>query len=259
MDNRIKIIVALFTFLFVHTAFADTQFIVNSYQYAVESSPCPAFYQDTNVVYSWDGDHNSGPNYACNNSGTGIAGTNTNLTISTSYGESGSNGALIDSIDERLEFPDTGDQYINDVGPQTIWLRIYVDALPTSNDIVYFEANHGGTVDYLVMNIAGSNDSQRGEYRGNSVSDTVTGGIPAIDTWIDVAYSWDYTEDDHSTYDGSSWTDDLNEGFNAMTGNLTSFMIGEEYSESSDDATGIVWVTQFALMNGWKTAKPANW
>lgn len=245
--------------------------IINMWTAGASGSSCPAYYADTNVVFSWDGDHASGTNYGCDNGGTGVAGTNTNLTISTSYGEGGSsNGALIDNVNERLEFADSGDQYIDDDSNQTWCARIYIETAPASSSVFFLEANDGSNTNMLRQYIDTTPNYQCG-YKADASNDYAAGTGPTEDDWITVCHSWNGTvpNGDHSAYPGNpgaedvydvtEWEEDANEIDTQMTANLTSFMVGEEYGGGADDASGVIYVDQFVIMNGYEQAPPANW
>jgi len=61
-------------------------------------------------ILAWDGDYPSHTEYVCHTSGAvTITGTNTNLTVSSTYGDS-SNGSLHDTADERMTWSQSGDQ-----------------------------------------------------------------------------------------------------------------------------------------------------
>ena len=225
------------------------------------ASPCPAFYADTNVVFSWDGDHSSGTNYACDHNGNGISGTNSSLTISTSYGESGSNGALIDYLDEYLSWPDTGDQYIDDAGPQTVWLRINISTNPSTNEVWIFEADDGSNDNAIGVNIS-TTPSIVGVYRANDVGAQVAATSPGTGSFITVGYTWDAStvpDGDHAADDsGAGWDEDPDELDTSMTGNMTYIRIGELYFENTD-SDGIIYVDRFCIMDGYQASPPTNW
>jgi len=219
-------------------------------------STCPSWY--ASAVFSWDGDHSSGTNYGCAADGTPVTGTNSNLTITTAYGESGSNGAHITDVDQYLEF--TG--YIDDATPQTLWIRIYISAAPAASVCLfdsYVDGNNfiRGYVQANLIATGGYNGQSAGEQTATSQT-TLTAA-----SWIDIAYSWGTAAGagtptgDHSYYWGGGWQDDDNELGYAMTSTPTEFAIGEHLiggdPPGGDDYINI---TQFALVDGYKASKP---
>jgi hypothetical protein len=217
---------------------------------AAGGSSCPSFYDATNVIISWDGDHSSGTNYLCESDGDAVAGTNTNLPISTDYGESSSNGSLHDTIDERLRWTQTADQYFDNEGPQTLWIRAYFTGTTPTNDIVIFEASD----ESLTFDI--KQDNAASYIVGTHISNVNAGGsLSATGSWVNIAYSWDTTEQDHSVYNGSTWEDDNNEL--VSTGNdVTEFSLGNYIKAVASEPTEDVQVTQWALMSGYKAGVP---
>ena len=217
-------------------------------------SPCPSFYNATDVVFSWDGDHTSGTNYGCDSAGTGVAGTNSSLTISTDYGESGSNAAHYTDSGQYLEWSQTGDQYVDDVGPQTIWMRVYASALPTS-DVVFFESVYN-TSNYVQIKVNTAEPEFTGYYRAAGVIKGAAGNSVTA-AWVDIAYSWDKTNQDHSFYNGSTWEDDNNELLDDMAGDFTAITIGHHTTSSNNfDGGKYINIEQFAIMDGYKTGVP---
>ena len=220
---------------------------------------CPPFYNATNVVFSWDGDHDSGTNYACDSAGNPLEGTNTNLTIHTDYGEAGSNGAYVDTHDENLIWTQTEDQYIDDVGPQTVWLRVFISDVPDTAYAIY-EGNAGSGANYIGIKISSTNANITGIYRGNSAGDQVYGLAPTTGSFINIGYSWNYNTYDHSVYNGSSWDEDANETLNSLTAAIDAIVIGEDVSEADDAGPGhYTRIDQLVIIDGYEAAIPTGW
>jgi hypothetical protein len=232
------------------------------------TNSCPAYALDDNVVFAWNGDHDSGTNYGCSGSAVAVEGTNTSLTITDSYGESSSNGALCDTVNQNLLWADTGDQYIDDVGPQTICARIYIEAGVTSNGLNFFEGSDGTADNHLKMWL-NSSDTTQGRYVGNTNSDFCTGTAATQDDWITVCYSWDQANGDHSfypgnpededTYDATEWREETDELGDTMAANMTEFLIGEYRAGGSEDDTATIYVDRIVLMDGYEAAPPTHW
>lgn len=224
-------------------------------------SSCPSWY--ASCIFSWDGDHDSGTNYACDSSGNAIEGTNSGLQIDTDNGESGSNGALIDAVNEYLTWTDSGDQYIDDDAPQTIWMRIYVSESLDNVTSILESTYDGDNKIYMAVHI---NDETFGYYEGQNDggSTAYTNAITAaLGTWIDVAFSWDTpagegtpTGECSANYGG--WKEDLNDLGYVMSNNLNDITLGEN-DAASLGPPGVgkyVRVTQFAIVSGYETACP---
>ena len=222
-------------------------------------SSCPSFYNATDVIFSWDGDHDSGTEYACNTAGDALEGTNSNLTIHTDYGESGSNGANIDATDKYLTWEDSGDQYIDDVGPQTIWMRVYISATPDDYTVLFESVyNADNRLELMIADDLSNFDYYNAGSSPASATHSVLAG-----SWIDIAYSWTTPAGagtptgDHSSWGGSTWEDNDNELGYAMASNLPNITLGDNLTGANGPGAGkYINVTQFAIVDGYKSAKP---
>ena len=226
---------------------------------------CPVYYADTNVTFSWDGDETSGTNYGCNSSGTPIEGTfsGTPLEIHTDYGESGSNGANIDTNGEYLSWPNSS--YIvakNSSG--TIWMRVWVSAQP-DNKVTIFESYYVNDDNSILMNVESTSSSTWGAYRGNNANYTAYANTTPTGEWMNFHYSWNTLADadDHSCGKNGTWEDDDGELTNELTNEPTVLLIGQNVEAAF--AGGIpgsgkyIYVDRIAVMSGYKTGVPTNW
>jgi hypothetical protein len=207
------------------------------------------------VLLSWDGDYDSGYRYVCNSSGTAIEGTNNGLAVSTSYGESGSYGSYHDSVDERIDWSQTDDQYFDQEGAQTLWMRINITGTPDQN-IVIFEASYDSS---NVISVSVLNTGKVvGYYKANNVIASVyCATAPSTGSWVDVAYSWDKPNEDHATYDGSVWYEETDEISDTPASGLIVYTLGNNIVwQSATPSTNEVYVTQWALVNGYEASKP---
>jgi len=218
-----------------------------------DGSDCPSWTSST--IVAWDGDHGSGTNYICTTSESTIVGTNTNLTISTSYGESSSNGSFHDTRDERLTWSQTAGQYADETGTQTLWMRVYITGDPSVDTLIWESAYDGSN--FINFKIRAGLQGQ-GVYSGTTLG-AATANCPAIATgeWVDVAYSWDRPSENHSAYNGVSWNDNNGELTLAMDNSPTLFSLGNDivYMDSTP-STESVRVTQWAIVSGYKTSAP---
>ena len=226
------------------------------------SNPCPPFYADTNVLFSWDGNHTSGINYGCLADGTPVLGTNNNLGISATYGEIG-NGALLDTLDEYLTFTDSGDTIIDDGGLRTIFIRAKMVSQCTVNGVMFeawYDINN-----YIRIEGTPTTDDVRGLYIGQSNAQSAIGtdAFATIGTWKDVGYSWtspagdETPTGDHSGYKGSFERDTDELGY-AFSNNATEFSIGE-YRTNQGPCAEAIYVDKIVIMSGFETPLPTNW
>jgi hypothetical protein len=232
----------------------------------VNKTACPPYHANTNVTFSWDGDHRSGAKYGCKTDGSTILGTGS-LTPGTSYGENGSYGLSMDGTN-ALVFATSGDAQIdNEIG--TVWVRIKLSAAALDDNVYFFEGNEtGDTSDSLGMFAVLEDDSEdprivRGRWGTTyaaSANDVGTG------SFITVGYSWYAAGDDHSAFNGSSWEDDDDE----ITPDLADFdqiVIGQEAAWTGVEggapgAGNYLYVDRIAIMSCYKSTcpdPPDNW
>ena len=212
----------------------------------------------TSVVFGWSGDMPQGTNYGFDSSGAPVAGVNSSLTIGTAYGESGSNGAHITNVDQYLEF--TG--YIDDTSAQTIWMRIYVSDAVLDGEPTIFEAYVTGND--LIKIAFQTNLLVKGATIAQGNSADAREGAVANGSWIDIAYSWAGNNAGEGTPTGdhdiyyTAWKDsDADELGYALSSTPATFMLGEELTAgTSPGDTEYINITQIAIVDGYKTAKP---
>lgn len=217
---------------------------------------CPAYYADSNVTFSWNGDHNSGTKYGCKSDGSTILGTGS-LTPNTSYGEAGSYGVSLDGTNS-IVFATSGDAQIdNDIG--TVWIRFWYTA--TTNASTLFEGSVDGTQadSFAVVKIA-STDQIAGfwELDGSPVS-AYGNGVPTSG-WYDIAYSWNWsTTITHSGWglDATGWEEDAAETAGQLA-NFDEIVIGEN-NYNLNAPTGVIYIDRIAILSTYQAAKPTNW
>ena len=223
----------------------------------VSSGGPPSFYNATNVVLSWDGDSPLGTNYAYKADGTALEGINTNLEISTSYGAGGSNGAIVDTADERIIWTDSGGTLVDVNATGTIWARIYETADIDAVNMNFFECVYAADTDRINVYVNPSITRLYGVYVGGSTSaNALVGSIPNS-SWIDVAYSWDRPNGDHAVY-YTTWegNEDLDEiGAITFASDVTAITLGN-LAASQIITAGAVYVTQWAITSDYMGTKP---
>ena len=210
----------------------------------------------SSVVFGWSGDMPQGTNYGFDSSGAPVAGVNSALTITTAYGESGSNGAHITDVDQYLEF--TG--YIDDTTPQTVWMRIFVSDAVLEGEPTIFEAYVDGN--NLIKIAVQANLIVKGATIAQGNSADARTGVVADGSWVDVAYTWGTPAGegtptgDHSAYYVQYDDDDDELGYSIVSTPAT-FILGEELTAGgSPGDTEYINITQIAIVDGYKAAKP---
>jgi len=217
---------------------------------------CPDWYAD--VIFGWSGDMVEGTNYAFDTSCTPLEGDNTTapLTISK-VGDGGSYAATIDAPNKYLTWAQTTDQYIDDDAPQTIWFKVWIDTGLGAN-ARFFEAvyDNSNEIYMLIQSVSGggTDDIMAAYIPG----DAAMGNDPAVDSWINIAYSWDQGNANHSVYNDGAWEDDdgeLSSG-NMGANDIDDITLGENTFADNPDPTTYMYVDQFAIVGGYKTACP---
>ena len=230
---------------------------------SAEQSSCPSYY--ASAIFSWNGDHTLGHNYACTQDGTPVLADADTATTHTDYGEDGSVGILIDDVTQSLSWDQTVDQYIDDDAAQTICLRIKISGVLTANPKI-FNSDNGS--DVIAMDIEATTGTVDGYYYVTTGVDVgAKGNIPTADgtTWVDVAYSWSpngppMQDGDHSANPGdgvwaSTWEEDAGELDDDQTNDLDNIAIGNPTAENPG-AGEYIYITDFAIVSGYQQACP---
>ena len=220
---------------------------------AGKNNNLPSWY--SSVMFGWTGDMKEGTNYAFDTNGTPIKGTSNSLPVGTSYGEGAPDiGALLDTLNENITWSNSGDTYVNDsIG--TLWMRVYISAAPTGT-VSIFETNYDAS-DYIQINVTSTDTTVQGSYTATGNNDTAYGYGISYGGWIDIAYSWDQANGDHSCYDSGEWEEDLDELGHVLEADIANIVLGESIAGVAEmDGEKYVWVTQFAIVSGYETAKP---
>lgn len=221
-------------------------------------SPCPSFYADANVTFSWDGDYAADHNAACDSGGTKIDDSADAIDTHTNYGESGSVGANM-LADNYLSWADSGEQYIDNEGPQTLYMRIYISAAP-AGDVTVFESWYDGT-NHITMEIR-AGLKNRAYYTENPDSDQALAATAiASGAWATIGYTWDRTALDHSiSYDGTNWTDFLNVTSGTWQAELDDITLGDNNDAGvSPGGADYIYIDRLVIIDGWKQDIPTNW
>lgn len=165
----------------------------------------------------WTADYSGDDGKGCVNSGeTQKDGTKIGLDISTSYGQSGTKGALLDYISDRIVFSRTGSNEINtDEG--TMKCAIYInEALSTYN---FVAGTFNSNSNRIVMVIEAAR-TVTGIHVGNSVvvrttsntvdSDCGSNKIVALDTWTNIYFAWSKASNQVAVKVGANdWCNDV--------------------------------------------------
>lgn len=250
-----KLILVLILLLIPGLSFAGSQQIMSVIGMAKGQGGGGASCMSGTYLFAWDGSHTSGTDYGCNGSGTEVDGTVVGaLDIGTDYGEGSPDiGIKGDAVNEYITWPNSGGVPLDINGVQTVWVRVYVNATPLGNTIL-FAANYDAT-NYLKIAV-NSTRNIVGYHRIGAASMSAYGDVAiTAGTWIDIAYTWDRPNRDHSVNSDGTWDDDYDE-LSATDGpSLTSVSVGPR-GEFSMTAGDYVQVTKFAILNGWQAAKP---
>ena len=215
------------------------------------SVDCPSFYDDS--ILSWDGDYPSDTDAACETDGDSVQGTvNGSPDIGTSYGESGSVGIKVDASGESISYTDSGGVYADLNGARTVWMRIYFSAVPTG-DCEIFHARYDGDNNATIT--VKSTAQILGYHESSATYASAYGAAISPDSWVDVAYSWDLPNRDHSANTSGSWEDDNDELSESVGTDVTDIYFGSPYAFSMG-AGEYYQITQWAIVNGYKTACP---
>lgn len=157
--------------------------------------------------------------------------------------------------EQNVTWADSGDQYIDDDAAQTIWKRIYISDAALDDHVVIFEG--WDSWDNYIFITVRTDLEIRPFYVADGVGDSIEGTAETSGQWRDIAYSWDKPNDDHSVYSGGGWTDSNNTITDDMTSDLDHIIMGEEYTSAGDPGVGkYINITQWAIVSGYKTAKP---
>jgi hypothetical protein len=240
--------------LFSSSAWAVSPGILNGMTYS--RSGCPAYFADTNVLLSGDFDHPLGTAYVCNSSGTAIQGTNTDLTIGTSYGENSTNGSTHDTADEGLSIIQSEDQYLDGNAAITIWFRIRLSDTLDQN-VRIFEANGSSTNRFSIR--VYNNSQINAQFYINVEDVTSDSALAGTGTWYDMAYSFDRPNEDQSINVGDAWSTGDDDELTSDPGGIDEIVIGNDLANQSGTSSEQVQIDRWVIMSGYKTAKPTNW
>lgn len=206
-------------------------------------------------LFAWNGEHASGTGYACEGDGDPVSGTVTGSpTISTAVGEGGADVALMaDAVSKYLSWPDSAGARIDLNGAQTVWMRVYVSATPTGYSRI-FTAEYDSS-NYVSIEVTSVREI-RGQHKIGATTGQVWGtGSIAAGAWVDIAYTWDRPNRNHSVNVSGSWRADETELSTSDGADLTSIKIGP-YSSFTMPANENTRVTKYAIVSGYKAAKP---
>lgn len=206
-------------------------------------------------LFAWTGEHTSGTDFACDGASNPLDGTVIGAPVfGIGYGEGSPDvGIRSDAVNEYLSFADSGGAIVDINGAQTVWMRIYVSATPTATTRL-FQANYDAS--NFINIVISSTNRINGFHRIGATQPYALGDTAiANDAWVDVAYSWDFVNKDHSVNSDGTWDDDLDELSATEGPDITSIRVGT-YNEFSMPASEYIQVTKIAVVAGYKAAKP---
>lgn len=213
-------------------------------------SSCPV----GTYIFSWGGEWPSDVDKSCDNSAD-VAGVNGTITgspvISVTEGEGGADVALTaNAANEYLSWPSSGAR-IDINGAQTLWVRVYISATHTG-DTRIFEALYDAT---NIIHVTIKADLQiLGTHRIGGTAPNAYGAAIASGTWVDIAYTWDRQNQDHAVNSVGTWDEDVNELSSTDGSDITAIKVGAVVFSMGDGE--YVKVTKFAIVSGYKAAKP---
>ena len=194
-----------------------------------DETPQPADCATGTYLFSYDGDHSSGADYACYNSGASSeqASANTVDSVSTDYVE-------FDDANEHLIFTESG--IVS--GTETVYCSLYVidrDTDSTIGSFVILEGLVNSSTGFILYR-----DSSyiRLDYRDGSTSNCASSVSISFDTWYRIGITWDQPNDKYSISvvtlgNSPSWHEETGEGLSAWGTTPSTICIGEDWNGST--------------------------
>jgi hypothetical protein len=185
--------------------------------------------------FTYNGDHSSGTNYACDSASAALEGTNTGATVSSDY-------VVFDAANERIKW--TIDSTELPRGQGTIFATIYIIDDDSDTDIdttdfmeIYIDADNN-----IICQIDGGTDRVVCYYEGDaSPQSGLSSGTAAFDTEYRFGYTYDTDagSNEHSISfvtkgSGTSWSD-ANDDITEVTSDFNSFVMGEESANNGSN------------------------
>ena len=216
-----------------------------------EASPCPPFYADSGVVWSWDGQHTSGHNFGCFANGTADEADTDAATTGTDYGEGGADiGILIADSSDYLAWEVMG-AVIDQDGPQTMCVKAKISATIVGVNVLLARMENGNDAMRLFIKV----DDIVGGFLTTDDPDAYTGepNLYTAGGWQTYAYSWKdcCTDGDHWAEADTNDDEDLDELDTAQTNTIAEFTLGN-LGMSAPDGGKTVHITKAALVTGYQ-------
>jgi len=190
--------------------------------------------------FAWNGQHPSGANYGCWDSGTtSEAGVVTGLTVTSDY-------ATINDSDERMEFT-SGAPLDADIG--TVWMDLWIVTSPTAQCGVYESVNTDST-QLMVL----ANDTVLGIHFNGGWDDVPSDAALSEGEWERVAYSWSTAANEHVIYANGFWNSADAETLGSVDPAPDHFRIGEY--ESGAICTGEIRIRNVYFIESYKANDP---
>lgn len=197
---------------------------------AAPASDCPA----GTYAFAWNGEHSSGVDYACFNSGasSGVAdATAGTMTTGADYAQAGNNGVHIDQANEswRWVSPTTvGSVQIIDDEAFTIWFHARAANEDTSSAVYFLESRYDSS-DYIYTMLRTNDDIQVVAHGAGTEETAFSGGNISDGNWHRIGVSCTTSTAKCATsLDGAAWSEAASATYTAWTsGDPPEFRIGE--------------------------------
>lgn len=158
-------------------------------------------YSATTMTY--DGNHSSGTNYACDSAQSGIAGTNNNLDhIGTDY-------IGYDAVNEYISFA-TDETEFDDDSAFTMCVDVYIDAVSPGDAPILESYQDANNYMQLKINEISGTVYFWADWMGNTATQSAISSPVPGQSWTRCCYSVDTGSNVHATSvnGGSSWDED---------------------------------------------------
>jgi len=219
-------------------------------------SSCPPFYNDTNVVLSWDGEHDDGVLNACDAAGDAVLFTDSSSDIAVYDigGDSTTAKMKMDNTNEKMTYTQTGDQYAKTGTAQTICIDIYELQEPAA-DVPIFKAYQAtDEANNKMWVYIDSNDPYRiaGGFYGGGSYNTAFSATFTYASWEIIGYAYDGVNRDDSANcgDQATWQDGWEEDLDEIDDDGTPWDTIEVGSQSVDPTVAdAIYIRKWAIVD----------
>jgi hypothetical protein len=257
--------IGLILLLFASIANAGSKELLMAGNTPAGTSP-PAWYADTNVVFSWSGATAALTSTGANgfdSSGNEVTGTLTNGDIGTYQTRT---ALRIDALNEYIQFSQTANQFATFDSDQTVCIGIYATGAPSENTTLFAAGNTSNSYDQTTFRKATSNGLYDRVYSEGSDLTYIeaSGASTQYEDWETWSFSTESlrANGNHSVNAGdltpwsNSWEEDADELDGEQSNDFTVFYIGNP----SSFTTGVVestpsvvyYIDRYALVNSYE-------